>query len=159
MPKETSCLTKRSRSKCHLTECFWELPWSSVFVAMETDKQCFRPRKEVVIWTSWGHWQGSASLYSEVHTIQRLISCYFFRLSLFYALECVYLCLSFRLSAQRTEIFDTAINTSSSSIACKDVKKKQIEFLNDLNSRVLTRTCVPKHRHKLNLLGYCVQYY
>lgn len=32
---------KRSRSNCHLTECFWELPWSGVFVAMETDKQCF----------------------------------------------------------------------------------------------------------------------
>ena len=32
---------KRSRSNCHLTERFWELPWSGVLVAMETDKQRF----------------------------------------------------------------------------------------------------------------------
>lgn len=32
---------QRSKSKCHLTECFWEQPWSCMFVTMETDKQRF----------------------------------------------------------------------------------------------------------------------
>ncbi len=77
---------KRSRSKCHLTECFWELPWSSVFVAMETDKQRF-------LWQKRGS-AGRARVVGDGRvlctmnsTIQHLISSLF----LSFSLPCIYL--------------------------------------------------------------------
>lgn len=99
---------KRSRSKCHLTERFWELQWSSVFVAMETDKQCFLWQKRGSAWTCKGGWRRSGFMYS---TIQQ------FNCSLFlpFSLPCIYLnvfsvllCLLFCLSARWMVIFDIA---------------------------------------------------
>lgn len=52
---------KRSRSKCHLTECFWELPWSSVFVAMETGK-LFSPRKKKRQGQCYKQWAQQSSI-------------------------------------------------------------------------------------------------
>lgn len=136
---------KRSRSKCHLTERFWELSWSSMFVSMETNKQCSSLSE------SKGGSAGRARavedravLCTMNSTVQHLISSCF----LPFCLLCIYSnvfsvlpCLLFGLSARRTVIFDTAQlwhynqHFLSNSFAHKNVNEKQIELPRWLESQ------------------------
>lgn len=105
---------KRSRSKCHLTECFWELPWSSAFVTMETVKLCF-------LWEEkkGGQLDLQGRLATMNSTIQHSISPLFLPfsfpciyLNVFSELLCLLFCLSARLWFLTQRNSDTTINTS-----------------------------------------------
>lgn len=102
---------KRSRSKCHLTERFWELPWSSVFVTMETDKQCFLWEKKGGQLDEQGRLETEQFFENELqHLIGSLFLPFslFFPLYFFFNISSALLCLLFYLSAWRMVIFDTA---------------------------------------------------
>lgn len=137
---------ERSRSKCHLTECFWELPWS-VFVTMETDKQwCFFffflffwfKQKEKKKQSSSSVCKGSQGWSSILSALSLSISPPRIHLNVFSAL----LCLLFCLSAWRMVIFDTAQlwhynqHFPPTQLPTRNVSEKQIELLGDLNFNI-----------------------
>lgn len=68
--KTISYLTKKPRSKCHLTESFWELPRCSVWVTTGSWQTQFSQKKKKrggVVSRLTGGWRRSGSAYNELH--------------------------------------------------------------------------------------------